>query len=205
MPRRDRLIGHWDGLADSYDQRSAAVERRYLAASRRWVCRRATGDTLELAVGTGLNLPHYPPDVSLTAVDWSERMVAETARRAGTLSLPVTVQRADAARLPFGDRQFDTVVATFALCCVPDERAVIGEAARVLRPGGRLLLADHVVASQLLLRGLQHVAELVTVLWQGEHLTRRPLPVVRQLGLEIVETERLSHGAIERVHARTPR
>jgi ubiquinone/menaquinone biosynthesis C-methylase UbiE len=204
MSRRDRLIGHWDGLADSYDRRSAPVERRYFAASRTWVCRRATGSTLELAVGTGLNLPHYPPGISLTAVDWSERMVAETARRAGTLSLPVSVQRADATNLPFDDGQFDAVVATFALCCVPDERAVLREALRVLRPGGRLLLADHVVASNLLLRGLQHVAELVTVPWQGEHFTRRPLTAVRQLGLEVVETERLSHGAIERVHARMP-
>ena len=200
--RRERLIDHWDDEAARYEEKTASVERRYLADSRRWVCERATGSTLELAVGTGLNFPYYPVTVSLTGVDWSPQMVQAAERRASRILRPIALTRADAMALPFADGRFDTVVCTFALCCIPDDRAALSEAIRVLRPGGSLLLADHIVASNLALRALEHMVELVTIPLQGEHYTRRPLTIVRDLGLTIVDTERLTHGAIERVHAR---
>ena len=202
--RRERLIDHWDDEAARYEEKTASVERRYLADSRRWVCQRATGSTLELAVGTGLNFPYYPVTVSLTGVDWSPQMVQAAERRASRILRPIALTRADAMALPFADGRFDTVVCTFALCCIPDDRAALSEAIRVLRPGGSLLLADHIVASNLALRALEHLVELVTIPLQGEHYTRRPLTIVRDLGLTIVDTERLTHGAIERVHARKP-
>ena len=202
--RRARLVRYWDYEAARYEDSTASVERRYLADSRRWVGQRAAGSTLELAVGTGLNLPYYPVSVSLTAVDWSPRMVQAAERRARGLSRPIALTTADAMALPFADDEFDTVVCTFALCCIPDERAALTEAIRVLRPGGSLLLADHVVATNLVLRALEHLLELVTIPLQGEHYTRRPLKTVQDLGLTIVDTERLTYGAIERVHARKP-
>lgn len=204
MGRRERLIDYWDDESAGYEAKTASVERRYLADSRRWVCQRATGSTLELAVGTGLNFPYYPDDVSLTGVDWSLRMVQTAERRASRMAREIALTRADAMNLPFADERFDTVVCTFALCCIPDVRAALTEAIRVLRPGGSLLLADHVVASNLALRALEHLVELVTIPLQGEHYTRHPLNTVRALGLAIVDTERLTHGAIERVHARKP-
>lgn len=201
---RERMVRFWDRLAPTYDRKVAAVERRYLAESRSWVGRRAAGATLEIAVGTGLNLPYYDDGVTLTGVDWSERMLAVARRRADSLSRPVALQRADAAALPFDAGRFDSVVCTFGLCCVPDERAALSEALRVLRPGGSLLLADHIVSSNVLIRGLQHAVEAVTGRLQGEYFTRRPLTVVADLGLAVVDTQRLTHGAIERVHARKP-
>lgn len=204
MGRRERLIDYWDDESSRYEAMTASVERRYLADSRRWVCQRATGSTLELAVGTGLNFPYYPDHVSLTGVDWSPQMVQAAERHAGRLLRPIALTTADAMALPFADGRFDTVLCTFALCCIPDDRAALTEAIRVLRPGGSLLLADHVVASNLALRALEHLVELVTIPLQGEHYTRRPLTIVRDLGLTIVDTERLTHGAIERVHARKP-
>ncbi|HEX5331153.1 MAG TPA: class I SAM-dependent methyltransferase [Cellulomonas sp.] len=202
--RHARLVRYWDDEAARYEETTAPVERRYLADSRRWVGQRAAGSTLELAVGTGLNFPYYPVTVSLTGVDWSPLMVQAAERRARGMPRPIALTTADAMALPFADDQFDTVVCTFALCCIPDERAALTEAIRVLRPGGNLLLADHVVASNLALRALEHLLELVTIPLQGEHYTRRPLNTVRDLGLPIVDTERLTHGAIERVHARKP-
>lgn len=204
MSKRERLIDYWDKESTGYEQKIASAERRYFADSRRWVCQRAAGSTLELAVGTGLNFPHYPVEVSLTGVDWSPRMVQAAERRASAMVRPVVLSQADAMALPFADEQFDAVVCTFSLCCIPDERVALTEAIRVLRPGGSLLLADHIVSSNLLLRAVEHLVELVTIPLQGEHYTRRPLDTVRQLGLDIVETERFTYGAIEQVHARKP-
>ncbi|MER6178370.1 class I SAM-dependent methyltransferase, partial [Streptosporangium sp. NPDC001681] len=74
---------YWDRQADSYDRRMEFVERRFFAGSRPWLCGQASGDTLEVAVGTGMNLAHYPGDVRLTGVEWSAAMLAVARGRAG--------------------------------------------------------------------------------------------------------------------------
>jgi ubiquinone/menaquinone biosynthesis C-methylase UbiE len=131
-------------------------------------------------------------------------MLYATRRQADRVHRAITLRQADATALPFPAETFDTVVSTFALCCIPNERAALVEALRVLRPGGRLLLADHVAASFWPLRALQRAVDLVSVPLQGEHYTRRPVTALRGLGVTIEENERLTMGAIERVHARKP-
>lgn len=200
----EALVGYWDRQVPTYDRRMTRLERRFFAGSRRWVCSRARGSTLEIAVGTGANFSHYPSDVELTGVDWSEAMLQEAGRQAIRVGWTVDLQRADATALPYPAQSFDTVVCTFGLCCIPDERAALTEAIRVLRPGGDLLLADHVAATFWPLRALQHVMDLVSVPLQGEHFTRRPLAILRTLDVDVIDTERLTMGAIEHVHARRP-
>ncbi len=178
------------------------IERSLFGDSRAWVCGRAQGRTLEIAIGTGSNLAHYCDSVQLTGIDFSVPMLNVARARADSLDRDVPLIGGDAMALPYDDASFDTVLSTFALCCVSDERLALEEALRVLRPGGRLLLADHVVAASLPLRLLQHAADLVTVPVHGEHYTRRPLLLLRELDVTIEETERISKGIVERVHAR---
>ena len=131
-------------------------------------------------------------------------MLNAARRQADQVHRAVTLRQGDATALPFPAETFDTVVSTFALCCIPNERAALLEALRVLRPGGHLLLADHVTASFWPLRALQHTVDLVSVPLQGEHYTRRPATTLRGLGVTAEESERLNMGAIERVHVRKP-
>ncbi len=194
------LVHHWDREAPLYDQKMSSIERRLFPDSRSWVCGRARGDTLEVGIGTGANLDHYPAEASLTGIDWSPAMLDLARQRAEDTDRHVALHRTDAAALPFPDASFDTVAATFALCCIPDLCGALDEAMRVLRPGGRLLLADHVAASRWPLRLLQHGADLISIPLHGEHFTRRPLTMVRELA-PIVETERRKWGMIEHVHA----
>lgn len=100
-----------------------------------------------MAIGTGLNLPHYPAGIRLTGIEWSPAMLERARQRAATLGRDVDLQGSDARALAFPDGAFDTVVCTFSLCGIPDDRRALAEMVRVLRPGGRLLLADHVAAS----------------------------------------------------------
>ena len=185
-----------------YDHMMRALERRFFPDTRAWVGARAVGDTLEVAAGTCLNLAHYPSGVRLEALDRNPAMLTLGAARADALGRSLTTQVGDALDLPFADSTFDTVVCTFALCEVRDLPAALTEAARVLRPGGRLLLADHVVASASPVRWAQRALELVTIPVAGEHFTRRPRLHLQGAGFEVVESDRLAHGAIERVHAR---
>lgn len=199
-----RWVRYWDRRAASYDDRMASAERRMFADSRPWIGARVHGATLELAVGTGLNLPHYPADIELTAAEHSPAMLAMARDRAERLGRSVRFVSADAADLPFGDASFDCVVCTFSLCCLADEHAALAEWARVLRRGGSLLLADHVAASSWWLRAAQHLVDVASVPLQGEHYTRRPIRHLPGLGLRIEESVRTHRGMIERVHARKP-
>ena len=111
----------------------------------------------------------------------------------------------DAMALTYGDESFDSVVFSFSLCGVPDVGGALVEALRVLRPGGALLMADHIVSTSRPLRVAQRVAEVLTVPTTGEHFVRRPSVEARALGVDVVATERLGRGAIERLHAVKPR
>jgi len=192
----------WNKRAPMYDRSMAFMERLLFGDGRAWVCSQASGEVLEVAVGTGRNLPYYPQGVRLSGLDLSEEMLTVARQRAATLSREVGLQQGDAQALPFSDGAFDTVVCAFALCSIPDDRRAVAEMKRVLRPGGRLLLIDHVPSTTQLWRGIQWLLEQVTLRLEGEHLLRRPFEHVRAEGFEIERVERFMAGIVERIAAR---
>jgi len=197
---RERWHRYWDRKSRSYDKEMAYWDRRLFGDSRRWACGQATGEVLEVAVGTGLNLPLYPENVTLTGIDLSEQMLAP-ARERGRAA---TLLQADAHDLPFEDGTFDTVVCTFGLCAIPDAKKAVAEMVRVLRPGGLLILVDHVASTSRLIRIVQRLVELVTIPQAGEHFLRRPLLLVEASGLHMEQQERFAKGLVERLTARKP-
>lgn len=202
--RRERWHRVWDRQAPTYDKQMGFMERMVLGEHRDWACSRAGGEMLEVAIGTGLNLEHYSADVRITGIDWSGEMVARAQSRARELGLTVDFRDGDAHRLEFGDESFDTVVCTYSLCGIPDDRRAVSEMFRVLRPGGVLVLVDHVVSTALPLRVVQRLLEVTTVPLAGEHFVRRPIVLVREMGFEIVEQDRSRLGNVECVAARKP-
>ena len=166
------------------DRRSGYLfERWTIRDSREWVCRQATGRTLEVGVGTGRNLRWYPPEVELVAVDLDGERLEIARERADETSQAIRVIAADGHRLPFGPDTFDTVVCTLALCDVRDRATVLSEARRVIRPGGVLLLVDH---------------------FEPRWRHGRPATLGERVGFAIVERQRLWAGYFERVRLRKP-
>jgi ubiquinone/menaquinone biosynthesis C-methylase UbiE len=200
----DRQKRVWDKSAPSYDKQIAFFEKIQFGGGREWVCERAHGTVLEVAVGTGRNLPHYPADATVTAIELSRGMLAIARRRAADLGRDVAFHEGDAEHLPFGDASFDTVVCALALCTIPSPAAAIDEMKRVLVPGGRLLLLDHIGSTWPPVYAAQWLVERLTIHAAGEHFTRRQLPLVQAAGFQIVETERLKAGSVERIHAVKP-
>jgi len=199
-----RRSAYWDKQAGRYDRGMNFWDRHLFGDSRPWVCGRAVGEVLEVAVGTGRNLPFYPQSTRLTGVDWSPAMLAIARRRAADLGREADLRQGDAQALDFPDSSFDTVLCVLGLCAIPDDRRAVTEMARVLRPGGRLLLVDHVAASASALRAVQWLYERITIPLAGEHFRRRPYLYVRELGFEVEEAERFRFGIVERVCARKP-
>ncbi|MFG2053253.1 class I SAM-dependent methyltransferase [Micromonospora sp. NPDC048930] len=194
----------WDRTAPSYDRQIAFFERIQFGGGREWLSARARGRVLEVAIGTGRNLPHYPADITVTGIELSPAMLDIARRRAGDLGRDVDLREGDAEHLPFSDASFDTVVCALSLCAIPDPATAIAEMKRVLVPGGRLLLLDHIRSTWPPIYVAQWLLERITIRAAGEHFTRRQLPLVQAAGFRIVETERLKAGTVERVHAIKP-
>lgn len=132
-------------------------------------------------------------------------MLERAHRRAAELGRTVELHSGDAEALDFADDSFDSVVCTFSPCAIPDHRRAVTEMVRVLRPGGVLLLADHVACTYPVLRAVQRAAEWVTVPWGGEHFRRRPLELVTAAGLTVADHDRFGLGVVERLTAQHPR
>jgi SAM-dependent methyltransferase len=186
-----------------YDKSSLTAPPGSEAGSR-WVCSQAQGDTLEIGIGRGRTLPFYPPRIHLTGIDLSEVALGLARRRARELGREVELCQADAAALPFPDASFDTAIFCYVLCTVPDDRAAVAEAARVLRPGGRLLLIEHVRSPHLVVRAMERLLDPLEVRLQADHLVREPLDHVLAEGLRVERLERQWLGVIERLAARKP-
>ncbi len=172
---------------------------RHFAEQRRELMAHARGRVLELGVGTGSNLAFYPPHVTdVVGIDPHDAVLDRAERRVGRLEATnaldyrVRLQRADAARLPYDDASFDTVVAFLTLCTIPDLEAAARESYRVLRPDGRLLVLEHVKAEDGsgLARWQRRLDPAWTRLAVGCHLDRDTAEVLRRAGFD---TEPLAH------------
>ncbi|HEX3963939.1 MAG TPA: methyltransferase domain-containing protein [Trebonia sp.] len=194
----------WDKSAPGYDKQIAFFEKIQFGGGREWLGERAHGRVLEVAIGTGRNLPHYPADATVTGIELSPAMLAIARQRAAALDRAADFLEGDAEHLPYGDATFDTVACALSLCSIPDPATAISEMKRVLVPGGRLLLLDHIASTWPPVYAAQWLLERITIRTAGEHFTRRQLPLVQAAGFQVTETERLKAGTVERIHAVKP-
>ncbi|WP_306369490.1 class I SAM-dependent methyltransferase [Nocardiopsis sp. CC223A] len=192
--RTERTREDWNRMAAGYD-RGERLQRLVLGGVRARLCGRARDRTLEVAVGTGHDLPYYPDGVELTGLDLSPRMLAAARRRASALGRPVTLVEGDAQDMPFDDGGFDTVLCALALCAIPDQRRALEEMHRVLRPGGLLLLVDHIEYTKAPWRWREE---------RRESPRRLPRAVAREVGFAVDHHERTALGFLETVVARRP-
>jgi len=143
---RGGVRGEYRALAASYDRRWATYNRRSLELLRPSLAERDAGTLLDLACGTGNLVPRLAAWRTrvdrCVGVDLAPEMLRAAADRAAAAPFPAAVFASDAAALPLRDGSIDTIVSASALHDWPDAAAVLAEARRVLRAGGRLLLLD---------------------------------------------------------------
>ena len=193
-----------DKTAPRYDRQIGFFERVLFEDGREWVCSQAEGDVLEIAAGTGRNLPQYPGGVRLTAVELSPEMLAIAKKRAEDLGQDADLREGDAQALEFADASFDTAVCTLGLCTIPDDRQAVREVYRVLRPGGQFRLMEHVRSPALPVRMVQRLLNPLAVRFEADHLLREPLEHLQGEGFEIERVERSKWGIVARIAARKP-
>ena len=199
-----RVLRLYEKEAPKYDRQMRFFEWLLFGSGREWVCSQAEGEVLEIAVGTGRNLPYYPDGVRLSGVELSPAMLEIARTRARELGREIDLRVGDAQALEFPDESFDSVVCTLSLCTIPDDRAAVAEVRRVLRPGGRFLLLEHVRSPLLPIRTAERLLEPLMLRFEADHLTREPLEHLRAEGFAIERLERSKLGIVERVAARKP-
>jgi len=184
------ITRRYDRMAPLYDLYDAPLERLGTRRRRRRLLSRAQGTTLEVGVGTGKNLEHYPQGIQLVGIDISEGMLKRARRRAERISASIEFHLADIQQAPFPDDSFDTVVATTVFCSVADPVAGLREVARVVRPGGKVLLIEHVRPRNALLARLFDVLNPITRKVFGFNINRPTEDNVAAAGLELEEVRR---------------
>jgi ubiquinone/menaquinone biosynthesis C-methylase UbiE len=195
------ISAKYDRFARWYDWLEAIPNLLGLSRLRRILLRRASGKVLEVAVGTGKNLPYYPRDCRIIALDLSSEMLRVARNRAAKLSVQVFFLVADAEALPFSDKTFDTVVSSLSTCTFPDPVAALEEMARVCRHEGRVLLLEHGRSDRERLGRWQdrHADQFAKPL--GCHWNREPLDMVRKAGLEVNTARRFFFGIFDQIEA----
>jgi len=184
-PKATRFAREFARLAPVMDARGAAEHRAELVAG-------LTGTVVEVGCGPGSMFVHYPPAVtSVLAVEPDDYLREHAVRAAAGAPVPVTVVAGRADSLPLGDRTCDAVVLSLVLCSVPDVAAALGEARRVLRPGGELRFYEHVRSASRLVGLLEDV---VTPLWQRSagncHPNRDTVGAIMSAGFRVERVRR---------------
>lgn len=176
---------------------SKGPTRRYMEPFRREAVEQARGVVLEVGAGSGLNFALYPPGqverVEAVEPDATMRRYAEPRRAAAPV--PITLTAAPAEALPFADATFDSAVATLVFCSVSDPLRSLGEIRRVLKPGGTLLLFEHVRAEGAIAARMQDMLTPFTKRVAGGcHWNRDTAGAVAEAGFQVTSLRRVSDG-----------
>ncbi len=195
------MLNVWDLRAKLYDVCEGSQLRRGVEKAR--LFSRMRGDVLFLAVGTGIDITRFPEGQKIIGIDISAEMLRRAESRRRAYRGQMVCELGDAERLSFSDNSFDTVVTSCTMCSVPNPVRALKELFRVLRPGGRLLMFEHVRSRNWAL-GLALDAMTLWTSWLGTEMNRNTVASVQTAGFRIVRIESVYLDIILSIHAVKP-
>lgn len=186
----------YERVAPLYDAMEVLAENRYARwRPQLWSSIRGP-DVLEVGVGTGKNMPYYPEYIVVTGIDLTPGMLSRARQRARNLNIKVKLEQGDIQDMAFPDATFSDVVATFVFCSVPDPILGLDEVARVLKPGGQLLLLEHMRSTNLIAGALMDALNPVVVRMTGANINRRTVANVRHSKLQLERVDNMGLNGI---------
>lgn len=199
--RTDLIRSRYDRIAPYYNAMEFLMEFHF----RKW---RADlwksvppGRILEVGVGTGKNIPFYPDGNELTGIDFSPKMLEQARLVAKRTGKEVSLHLADVQALSFESNSFDTVVTSCVFCSVPDPTQGLREIYRVLKPGGKLVMLEHVLSQRPLLRTLMNWLDFIPYRLWGAHINRHTVDTVHQVGFPEIQVRDLSLDIVKLIEA----
>ncbi|MBB6444292.1 class I SAM-dependent methyltransferase [Bacillus benzoevorans] len=184
-----------ENFAKWYDPLMNPLEQTVFKKIRQDLIQRANGRVMELGSGTGINFPLYKDVENVTAIEPNPYMIQRSLNKKEKASVPITVLQQSAEELPFSDHSFDTVIATLVFCTIPNVEQALQEVHRVCKPGGKILLFEHVLMENPVLGKIQtRLTPYWSKICDGCCLDRDTVSVVRQQGFEMVELKQYYRG-----------
>ncbi len=157
---------------------------------------------LEVGVGTGKNFPYYPSDVEITGIDFSKEMLKRAQDKVSKQKVKVHLQQMDVQNLEFEDNTFDTVVAAFVFCSVPDPVRGLMEIKRVCKSSGKVVLLEHVLSANRIVAWLMNLANPLVVRVVGANINRQTVANVIKSRLVVEQITDLGAGIFKLIEAR---
>ena len=194
----DRTRKRYNRIAPIYNAMEWVVEQIAFRAWRAklWSYLGDGQQVLEVGVGTGKNFPYHPSGAHVVGVDLSERMLVQAKRKRQATGEDVPLAQLDAQRMAFADDVFDAAVATFVFCSVPDPVRGLREIRRVVKPGGQVVLLEHVRVNAPVVGPVMDTLDPLVVQVMGAHIKRHTEKNVRRAGLVVKKVEALAPGQL---------
>ncbi len=194
--RYDRIAPYFEGI-------EAVVEGLVFKSWRKKLWDQVEGHhILEVGVGTGKNFDYYPKDARMTAIDFSEQMLKQAALKRDRKNTVVNLELMDIQSLCFADNSFDTVICSFVFCSVPMPVKGLKELYRVCKPGGQVLLLEHVLSSNPVLAAVMNLLNPVIVGLFGANINRNTVKNVKACAFTSVHVDERSSDMIKLIEAR---
>lgn len=182
----------YDRSSRWYDAQEWLPEKLAMRGWRRKLWARIpAGRLLEVGVGTGRNIPFYGEDRAVTAIDVSPKMLAKAEAKARKQQVNVDLRVMDAQHMEFPDESFDSAIATFVFCSVPDPVLGLREVRRVIKPGGRVFLLEHVLSERQPIRWIMERLNGLARTVNGANINRDTVRNVEAAGFAILEVDEL--------------
>jgi phosphatidylethanolamine/phosphatidyl-N-methylethanolamine N-methyltransferase len=196
------IIKRYNRLAPYFDGMEAVLEGLFFSRWRKRLWSKAAGEhVLEVGVGTGKNFRFYPKAARMTAIDFSPNMLAIAKRKQRGKNISVHLDLMDVERLYYADNSFDTIVATFVFCSVPSPRSGLKELYRVCKPGGQVILLEHVLSSRPWLAKLMNLLNPLVVRAIGANINRQTLKSIQACGFNQVLVDSQSGDIVKLIQA----
>jgi ubiquinone/menaquinone biosynthesis C-methylase UbiE len=198
-------LGRYERIAAIYDLLDVPFEYSRYRKIRPLLFQGLKGRLLDAGVGTGRNIPFYPPEAQVVGIDISPAMLARAERRRFSLDADVELHQMDVTHLAFMDQSFDSAVATFLFCVLPDDLQVpaLREMGRVVKSGGTIRLLEYVRPRGTLRKAITRLWEPWVAWAYGASFDRRTEERVPEAGLEVVESRLVVHDLIKLISIRT--
>lgn len=193
----------YDRIARYYEAIESIIEGLVLKNWRERLWEKVDGyHILEIGVGTGKNFDYYPTTARITAIDFSKQMLKQAEIKQQRKNTPVELMTMDVQSLCFADNSFDTVIGSFVFCSVPSAIKGLKEAYRVCRPGGQILLLEHVVSARPLLAKTMDLFNPVVLRLVGANINRDTVKTVKACAFTSVHIDERSGDMIKLIEAR---
>ena len=191
-----RTRTRYQRIAPLYDVMEFLAERHYTAWRPHLWSQVKGPKVLEVGVGTGKNIPYYPADLDIIAIDLTPGMLDRARTLAAKTEADVELQLGDVQKLDFPDNLCDEVVSAVVFCSVPDPVVGFNEVGSVLNPDGRWLLLEHVRSANPMMGALMDLLDPVMVRLMGSHINRRTVANIQQSQLQVEQVENIGAGGI---------